>query len=43
MTPSARTTKDGHRLWRAEEFGQLIQTWLLAAAAVIPAGIVMPG
>ncbi|CAO5157635.1 hypothetical protein FAIPA1_10184 [Frankia sp. AiPs1] len=42
-TPSARTKKDPQQLSRAEEFGQLIQTWLAAAAAVIIAGMVTPG
>jgi len=33
VTPSARTKNDGHKLCGAEEFGQLIQTWLQAAAS----------
>jgi hypothetical protein len=41
--PSARTKKAGQQLSGAEELGQLIQTWLAAAAAVIAAGMVMPG
>jgi hypothetical protein len=33
----------GQQLCGADEFGQLIQTWLQAAAALIIAGMVMPG
>jgi len=43
MTPSGRTKKLGQQLSRADVLLQLIQTWLLAAAACIAAGIVMPG
>lgn len=43
VMPSARTNSAGHRLSRAEEFAPLIHRWLQAAAAVIAAGIVMPG
>jgi hypothetical protein len=43
VMPSARTKKAAHRLCGALESGQLIQTWLRAAAVVIAAGIVIPG
>lgn len=43
IMPSARTKNAGQQLCGAEEFGQLIQTWLQAAAAVVAAGMVMPG
>jgi len=40
---SALTRKAGQQLCGFDEFGQLIHTWLQAAAAVMAAGIVMPG
>ena len=43
VTPSARTKNACEALSGADEFGKLIQTWLLAAAAVIAAGIVIAG
>ena len=43
VTPSALTKNAGHMLSGVEEFEQLIQTWLEAAAAVIAAGMVIPG
>ena len=43
VMPSARTKNAGQPLSGADEFGQLIHTWLQAAAVVIAAGIVMPG
>jgi hypothetical protein len=43
VIPSARTKKAGQALSRADEFAQLIQTWFAAAAAVMEAGMVIPG
>lgn len=43
VMPSARTRNAGHKLSGVDEFGQLIQRWLQAAAVVIAAGMVMPG
>ena len=43
VTPSARTKNAGQQLCGAEVFGQLTQMWLEAAAAVMAAGIVIPG
>ena len=43
MMPSARTKKLGKQLWRAAVLLQLIQTWLLVAAACIAAGIRISG
>ena len=43
MTPSARTKNAGQQLSRADELLQLIQMWLLAAAACMLAGIVISG
>jgi hypothetical protein len=39
VMPSARTKNAGHALCGAEEFGQLIQTWLQAAAAAMAAPV----
>ena len=43
VTPSARTKNAGYMLCGADEFEQLIHTWLHAAAVVMAAGIVIPG
>jgi hypothetical protein len=43
MTPSGRTKKLGQQLSRAAVLLQLIQTWLLAAAARIAASMVICG
>ena len=43
VMPSARTKKAGQALSGEEELGQLIHMWFDAAAAVMAAGMVMPG